>query len=226
MNAKNKINKIDNNTLMLTGISIVFIALLIISASFAYFMVTASNNSSTTKINATVEDIGSVAIESTKKILTMNLSGLQMMQLGKDVPYYASNTGTTTIDTSEVLGTIKATGEGTFDCDYKLEIKASSNSSESNLYTKFQNMTGKSTNQIVFSITTSEGTTDYDFNTKDLFPIEYVGKASGLVDGNSPENISAKLKVVNKTGVVQDDLENGDITLSISVKSFKCDLVG
>lgn len=219
-------NKINNNVLIPTILTVVFLALLIVSASFAYFMVTANNNSSTTKINAEVEDVGSVAFDSTKKTLNMNLTGMEMMQLGKDVPYYASNSGTTTTETSEVLGTIVATGNGTFECEYELEVKASSKTEESNLYTKFQNMKGKSTDQIVFSITTSEGTTIYDFNTENLFPIIHPGKAINLVDGNSPESISAQLKLVNKTGVVQDDLENADITLSISVKTFECDLVG
>jgi len=228
MNTKkeSKINKIDNGTLILTILSVVFLALLVVSASFAYFMVTANNNSSTTKINATVEDIGSVSFESTKKTLTMNLTGMQMMQLNKDVPYYASNSGTTTTETSEILGYIEAEGNGTFDCEYELEIKATSKTDESNLYTKFQGMAGKSNEQIVFSITTSEGTKNYDFNKENLFPIIHPGKVTNLVDGSSPENITAQLKFVNKTGIIQDDLENGDITLSISVKAFKCDLVG
>ena len=218
-------NKIDNKFLIPTIISVLFLVVLIISASYAYFAVTEGDSSSSAKLQGSVEDIGSVSFEKTNNVLTMNLDNMQMIQLNKDVTYYASNTGITTEPTSEVLGFLKATGNGNFSCNYELEIKATSTTADTNLYTKFQGMTGKSTDQIVLTITSSSGTKTYDFNTPNLFPITHSGSVSNLSEG-TVENISAQLKFVNKTGVVQDALQNGNITFTMSVKTFKCDIVG
>ena len=222
---KEEVKKADKNAILLMIITIIFLLLLIVSASFAYFLVSAENKSKTTKINVEAGDVGSVAFNSVDGDLTLNLTAAQMLQLGKDVTYYASKNGTTTTETTENMGIISVAGAGTFDCTYTMEIKATAKSDDTNMYTKFQNMSTKSDGQIVLTINTQEGAQVYDFNTTSLFPITYNGKATGLNEDNS-ETISAQLKLTNKTGVVQDDLKGTDITLSVSVSTFSCEIVG
>lgn len=216
---------LDKKTLWITIITVILLAMLIISAAFAYFMVNATNDYQTTKVEAGVGDVGSVAFESENNNLILDLTAMQMLQQGKDIAYYASINGATTTETTETMGTISVTGEGIFDCTYTMEIKATAKSDDTNMYTKFQNMNTKSEGQIVLTLNTQNGAQTYDFNTANLFTITYNGTAKGLKDG-SPEEISAQLKLVNKTGVVQDDLKGTDITLSFSVSNFGCEIVG
>lgn len=233
--AENKINNnkvIKNIDLIIPFVIIIMLLIfLVIGSSFAYFQVVASNNSSTTKINTSIENVGSIAIESIGNDIVMDLSSLQMMQQGTDVTYYASTSGVTTTETTEEIGKIQVTGNGIFKCDYSFDIVASSNSTESNLYTKFQNMSTKSTGQIVLTINASDTTKVYDFYTAGLFTSEnsykqvFSGTITGVKEG-SPESITAQFKFANKTGVIQDNLKNADISLSISVSNFKCDIEG
>lgn len=214
-----------------TLIAVVMLMVLVVGATYAYFKIVASNNYATSKVTTSIGDVGSVAIKSSQNDLILDLSATDMLQKGEDVIYYASATGATTTETKEIMGTISVSGEGTFDCTYSMDIVATSKSDETNMYKKFQNMNTKSEGQIVLTIDTQNGTKTYDFATADLFTEEnsfkqvFNGTVSGLKDG-SPENIEAQLKLVNKTGVNQDDLKGTDITLSISISSFNCEIVG
>lgn len=216
------------NLILPTLILVVFFALLIVSAAYAYFMVNATNDFKTTQMNVSAGNIGSVAFNSGNANLKLDLTAAEMLQLGEDVTYYASNSGATTTETSEELGSISVAGEGVFDCKYTLEIKSSAKSEDTNMYNKFQNMATKSEGQIVLTLFTQDGEEIYDFNTENLFVndvISYKGEANGIKDG-SPETLKAQLKLVNKTGVVQDNLKGADITLSLTVTSFECEIVG
>ncbi len=241
--SKNKSTKINNQEEILEKstlnmsvivpliIVILLLILLVIGATYAYFQVVTNNNSTNTKVDITAGEVGSVAITSANNNLTLDVSAIQMLQQGSDVTYYASSNGTTLTETSEVLGKISVTGAGTFKCDYNLNIVASSTGTSKNLYTNFQNMSTKSAEQIVLTITTSSGDKVYDFNTANLFTASnsytqvFSGSVTGLKDGTD-EEIKAQLKLVNKTGVIQDGIKDSNITLSLSVSSFTCEIVG
>jgi len=218
-------NLVDKKTLFYAMISVAVLTTLFVSATFAYFLVGYTNESETIKIDMQAEDVGNVIFNSSNEKLSLDLSVSQMLQLGKDVAYYASKEGTTVTETNETMGNIKVVGPGVFNCSYTLKIDAKAKSEDSNMYNKFQSMAEKTNDQIVLVLNTRNGEEIFDFNDDNLFPIEYSGKANGLKDG-VPEEIKAQLKIVNKTGIVQNKLKGTNISLEFTVEGFGCELVG
>lgn len=228
---KNKEKNVKVQAMLTIIIVTLLLLILVVGASFAYFLVNVTNDGKTSAIDVSAGDIGSVAFSSDGENLYLNLTATEMLNLGNDVSYYASKDGSTTTETKELMGQISVAGEGIFDCKYTLDIKATATSDDDNMYKRFQNMSTKSEGQIVLTVTTQDGDEIYDFNTANLFTgtnsdtISFKGDANGLEDG-SPEAIYAQLKIVNKTGVVQDGLKGSDIALSFSVSEFSCEIVG
>lgn len=198
-----------------TIIAVVTMIVLTFSATYAYFSVTTGVDSSNTNINMTTPAVGSVAIKSESN-LTMDLSVTDMMDKGTDTIYYASKSGKTTTDTTETIGTVSVTGEGTYKCNYTLKITDNDDS----VYDAFQSMSEKSEGQIVLTV----NGVDYDFNTANLFPKEISGTISNLTE-TSPQYLTAKLKLVNKTGVNQNGLSNQNITLTFQFTEIVCNAV-
>ena len=224
--------KMENKKIIIPiSVVVILLIVLVVGASFAYFAVTGRNSTTNTGFNANVGEPGSVAIKSTSNGLLLDLSPLQMIQLGETKSYYASSSGVTNAETFEELAVIEAAGDGIFNCTYTMEIVASSKTTESNMYTAFQNMKTKSAGQIVFTINTQQGNEVYDFNQPGLFTASnlykqtFEGTATGIEEGK-PQSIKAQLKIVNLTDVIQDDLKNTDINLALTVKSINCKLVG
>lgn len=198
-----------------TIIAVVTMIVLTFSATYAYFSVTTGVDSSNTNINMTTPAVGSVAIKSESN-LTMDLSVTDMMDKGTDTIYYASKSGKTTADTTETIGTVSVTGEGTYKCNYTLKITDNDDS----VYDAFQSMSEKSEGQIVLTV----NGVDYDFNTANLFPKVISGTISNLTE-TSPQYLTAKLKLVNKTGVNQNGLSNQNITLTFQFTEIVCNAV-
>jgi len=193
-------------------IAIVTLVLFTFGATYAYFASNSINNFGSKSFTASTQNFGNVAIMSGSN-LTMDLTVSDMLDTGSDIIYYASTNGKTTVNITENVGVITVSGEGTFTCNYKLTI----DDNESSLYDAFQNMSTKSTGQIILVVNGVE----YDFNTSKLFPKTISGTISGLTSTSS-KNITAQLKFINKTGVNQNALSDKNITLSFKITEFNC----
>jgi len=196
-------------------ISIATLILLTVGATYAYFSVSTNNNFGTKTITTSAESIGNVAL-STGSNLILDLSAKDMMNQGSDLAYYASSSGTTTTQTIEKIGTATVTGEGIYNCTYKITMDDNSNS----MYDVFQGMNTKSAGQIILTV----NGTEYDFNTTGLFSKEISGTMYGLTSAEA-RDISASLKIVNKTSVDQSALAGSNITITFKATSFECNAV-
>ena len=214
--------KVKKQVVMPTIIAVAALVSLVVGATYAYFSVSGTNSYGTKTITAEAAQVGSVALTSGSN-LTLNLTRAQMMKKSSDTSYYASASGVTTTETSPIIATATVTGEGTFRCNYTITITASATN---NMYTAFQNSANKSTGQIILTV----NGTQIDFYTANLFPsnkITYSGTISGITSSTAlaDRSLSAQLKFVNKNGVIQDDLQNTDITLTFSATAFSCEAV-
>ena len=219
------------SALIPTIIGVTFLLIIIIGATFAFFTLPTTISGTKTNVNVEVGDVGTVSIRSIDSSITLDLSASEMLQQGSDVEYYASKNGTTTSETVENMGIVEVIGEGIFNCTYTMNIVASSTTEDTNMYTKFQNMSTKSNDQIVLTVITPVGNKTYDFNTSGLFTNSNSYKQSftetiqNVKDG-TPAYINAQLKLVNSNSIIQNDLNSSNITLTFSVSSFKCNVVG
>lgn len=195
---------------------VVIIILLIImtfAAAYSYFVVTSDNSYSRVNVSTTVESVGSAFLSSGEN-LRIALTAPEMMKKSNDVVYYASKNGTTTDDTTEIIGTASASGNGIFNCEYDLNLTATGTD---NMYDAFQAMDNKGIGQIILTI----NNVDYDFNTSSLFPKTIHGTFTHLVEG-SDQNITAKLKIVNSKLIDQSALAGTNLILSFTVENFNC----
>ena len=210
-----------------TIVGIVFLLVLAIGATYAYYTFTSTISSGTNKITSTLSEVGNVSLTSnTPSTLSMAVSTSNMMDVGSNVTYYGTlgnNQPATTVETTPVIATASVVGEGTFSCSYTLTITATSTGTST--YTAFQGMTGKSTNQIVLTINT-EKTTTLDFNTSSLFTNRTITGTLSNISASNPVNITAQLKLVNKTGLNQTALAGTDINIAITPTTFTCTITG
>lgn len=204
-----------NNKKFLTTtiIAVLLLVIVVVGATYAYFYVDTNNNFGTKKVTATTPKVGSVALNGISSNLSINLTAADMADKGKDTSYYASISGKKTSETTEIVGTATVTGEGTYTCNYTLTV----NDNTSSVYDVFYNMTSKSHGQIVLKVNSSS----YDFNTANLFPLTINGTMTNLTSSAS-QNITAQLKVVNKTGVNQTSLAGSNLALKFEVTKFDC----
>ena len=198
--------------LIATVIAVTFLVFLVISAAYAYFGFGALMNTETQKLTIDIGELGNIAIVSGNH-LSLDLSKNDMYPRSNDVIYYASSNGKTEVETTESVAIASSTVDGNYNCNYTLNVVAS----ESSMYDAFQNMETKSEGQIILTINGKE----YDFNTESLFPLVINGKLNG-VSKQTPQNIEAGLKVINKAKIDQSDLAGKDLTLNFSVESFSC----
>jgi hypothetical protein len=86
------------------------------------------------------------------------------------------------------------------------------------MYTVFSGATNKSAGQIILTI----NGVDYDFN--DGWPTSNQVSGSFYIKGTQTKNITAGLRIINKSNVNQNYLANTDISISISLvnNSFSC----
>ncbi len=190
--------------------------LLLGTATFAYFATNTSNNFGTKTITGTADATGSVVLVGTNASLYLNIGRSLMAQGANDTTYWAVTTNTTPSTTQNVVtvGSTQVTGAGYYNCSYTLNVAASGTN---NMYTAFQGMSGKSTEQIVLNI----GGNTYDFNTSNLFPITVNGTLNG-VTSSSVQNITAEFYLKNKSNVNQSALAGKDLSITITATSFTC----
>lgn len=204
------INK--NKVLLIVGI--VFMLLLFLGGTFAYFTVGTTNNFGSKTIIGKLGTLGSVTLNSGSN-LKIDLTAADMMQMEFfDQAYYASSAGTTETPTEETIATAQVVGAGIFQCNYKLKVEEDSTNS---MYTALQNMSTKSANQIILTVNGKK----YDFNTANLFPLTIDGTFTNLVEGTNQE-IKVGLTIINKGTVNQTDLAGTDLLLNFNIEEFNC----
>lgn len=199
-------------------LAVLSLTIVIIGATYAYFNVSTNNTFENTNINTRIQDVGNVILSRRTANMSMNLTAINMIKQDSNINFYASSEGKTTEPTEEVLGTITANGNGKFNCEYDLVTTIDS---EENMYTVFQNMADKSTEQIVLTINGDS----YDFNTAELFPIRKHYIISDLEEDN-PAEIKASLKIVNRKDIDQSALAGTNIMITFAVENFDCQLSG
>lgn len=203
-----------NNPMIPLILGIITLIVLSIGATFAYFGITTGSSSSTTRTNTNVESVGSVNLNRINTNLYIHLTNESMSKRSNDVNYYASSSGITTTETVENIGEIVAIGNGNFNCEYDMSIQSSATNS---MYTAFQNMSNKSSGQIILSV----NDVNYDFNDSSLFPKVVHNTITGVTQG-TPKYIKASLMIVNKKNIDQSALAGTDITISFTINNFSC----
>ncbi len=196
--------------LIIVGILLVVLS---INATYAYFKASIINNFGTKSVTGHLEDNGNVSIR-TGANLILDIKNADMKDKGVDTTYYASSSGTTTTETYENIGVATAVGSGSNQCTYKIKVEDKSINS---MYTAFQSMESKSEGQIQLIVNGAV----YDFNTVGLFPLTITGTLRNIKEGEN-QNITAGLKLVNKTGMNQNALAETDINLSFTVEELTC----
>lgn len=236
-------------------LAVITLIALVAGATYAYFAVSAVNNFGTSTINATAEQVGTVALEAGDS-LTLSVDAVDMAKQNSDVNYFAVpvvTSGTqakyeTTQSQAPVIGTATVTGNGTFNCNYTLVVTPSY-STASMLYA----LSGMSnpeptTGQLILSVngtnydlytlsTNSSGNILKDSAFGTAVALEIPGTFPGIKDGTSSTrvdgHITAQLKLINKTSESSDvahsqnDLAGTDLTLTFSIKpnTFTCTAV-
>lgn len=209
---ENKKKKIIISTI----IGVVAMLLIVAGAAYAYFSVPIQNNFTETKVDATVDAVGTVSLLPEVSQMTLNLKASDMMQNSQNVAFYGTKEGTTTVESTEVIAKASVNGNGTFNCTYDLTMNATGTN---NMYEAVQRMSSKDGNVIL----TVNGER-YDFATENLFPKTIKGEILGLTEGVT-QDITAQIRLVNRTDITQDELQGTDIKISFTMQNFKCEAI-
>lgn len=200
-----------------TLFAIIIFVFLIIGSTYAYFTMNATFTGGSTNVNFQAENVGISKLQAGNN-LKLNLSLTDMMKKNNNVTYYATLDGTpSTIENSEVIAIASVEGNGTMKCNYNLGVTVSGTN---NMYDAFTSMKNKSENQLILNI---DGQ-DYDLYDME-FPYSITGTLNNISEGNS-KNITASFRLVNRYDLDQSDLGGKDLTLSFSVISYECSIVG
>ncbi len=200
-----------------TLFAIIIFVFLIIGSTYAYFTMNATFTGGSTNVNFKAENVGISKLQAGNN-LKLNLSLTDMMKKDNNVTYYATLDGTpSTSENSEVIAIASVEGNGTMKCSYNLGVTVSGTN---NMYDAFINMKNKSENQLILNV---DGQ-DYDLYDME-FPYTIAGTLNNISEGNS-KNITASFRLVNRYDLDQSDLGGKDLTLSFSVISYECSIVG
>lgn len=213
---KRKNDKSARIALIQMFLAIFSLIIVTVGATYSYFSLNASNNFNSISATVNTESVGNVFLSNSNKNLSINLTSTNMIRQDSNINFYASSSGKTTEPTEETIGLITASGNGIFKCEYDLNITTNG---VNNMYTKFQSMNDKSTNQIVLTINGHS----YDFNTPNLFPIEEHFEVDNVKEG-SPKEIKASLKIVNRSDIDQSELAGTDISVIFTANNFTCEV--
>lgn len=204
----------ENKKTPLVGIIVAVVTLIVLTvgATYAFFSVNVSKDFETTQINAGFEGIGNVALTHANS-LQLDIMNVDMQQGDSDVAYYATSNGKTTVETSESIGEMVVTGDGMYTCEYTLKLDDNENS----MYDAFQTMETKSTGQLILTVDGQE----LDLATASLFPQTITKTVTGLTK-DTPKDIYAELKLINKVDVNQSGLAGTELDITITAEDFKC----
>lgn len=230
---KDYINALKENKKLLTITIVSFVAFLVllVGATYAYFGVDQTNNTSVSNITATTESVGSVTLVDGSSI-SLSLTADDMAVPSKDVTFWATESGEISLEEDNVvIATANVIGDVIMYCDYKMTVKQSAESPETDMYQAFKNWSGagKGNDHIVMKINNNEPTNNiqtYDFNDAGLsFPVTYNGRLTGLVEGEA-RNITANFKIVNKADVDQTVLAGKNVKFTFTFTDFECEIQG
>ncbi len=217
-------------------IGAVVLLIMLISAAYAYFAVITVNNFGTSTINAQAGGIGSVTLNGTNAILTMNLDAIDMVQGNNNVTYYASSSGKTTTPTTVTLGTASVspnTDTNYYHCTYTLSVTHTGTNDMYNLFNHQTNNTYDYTNRSEGQIILTINGFSYDFYESNYvwsddygygWPANNQVTGEFYIKGNQTKDITASLRIVNRSDVDQSYLASSDIAINISLVngSFNC----
>lgn len=196
-----------------TIIAIATLVIMTVGATYAYFVVSTDTSEFTTStVKATTPEVGSVAL-STGSNLYLTLSRTNMTSANTGTYYAVTNSnGVSTKDTvvdPVAIATASVTGEGTYTCQYTLNVNTSGDLAAA---VKSAAKTGVAVLKV--------GTQTYDLGSV-AAPTTVTGTLTGLTK-TAPKTIDAQFYFVN-TDANQAGLENKSVTFSFSAASFTCE---
>jgi len=153
----------DKKKITLTIISVATLVVLVLSATFAYFRATTSSSGTTTKVTASAEEVGSIALTNPTPELHLNLSASDMAQDNLGV-YYATDDENKSYDEEAIARDIAVAtlsgGSATanYECTTTISVEVSENMAsvlkEGDAYIQFG---GALTNKVDLTKVSSEG---------------------------------------------------------------------
>lgn len=201
----------DKRVLALTIIAVLVIVTLIISSSFAFFALKKSSTQAGSGATITAEDPGTVTISKSSDI-KLNLTNALMVDKGSDVTYYGSTSGTPSTSATNVsIATVSSVSGVTKNCSYTLSL-----SSTGDFLTAYKGMSNTQAGDFVLTV----GGQSYDFKTASL-PSTISGTISNLLV-NTPQNINAQLKFINRSGKDQTALAGKNLSITFNITAFSC----
>ena len=196
----------NSKTLVPIAIGVVTMLILIIGATYAYFVVNSNDEISSTDVSVNVEGISSASLESGTN-LNIKLSAVDMAKQDEDIIYYASEDGTPqTTENTVTIATAKVADEGTYKCDYALNVAYSGDMKEAipGAGSAILNING----------------IDYDIYLTS-FPMTISGTMYGL-NKNSSKTIEGSLRIINLNGTNQSDMAGTKMTFTFTATEFDC----
>ena len=210
---------------LLTALAIVVLLSLVVGATYAYFQVTTVNNFGTKTATAQAGSIGSISLNGSNAVLSINMTSVDLMP-GNAGTYYAGSPDKVKDTPTEVtIGTASispTTDTNYYHCSYTLSV---THTGTEDMYDKFNHKTNdvydytnRSTGQIALIV----NGTEYDWASTNGMPSTING--SFYIQGNETVNLTAGLKFVSSASVDQTYLTGTDIGITISVvaNSFTC----
>ena len=211
----------NKNVLFVVGA--IFLLILIIGASLAYFQIVANNNATNTTISGEGQLVGQATLSTNVTELKLNMTAEIMHKDNVGKVYYATPTGEG-IESSEVtdgngrytLATANVTeSDVAYDCTYAYDISA----------TTSKEITDGSDESFIVLI--NDGNFKKTYTLKQLLTgVTHTGKITNLQYGTD-KKVTIEAYIVN-TYINQNDLSGNEFTITITPKSgeegFSCDL--
>ena len=180
--------------------------MVVIGATYAYFLVGTSYGEYTTNITLETESLSAVSLKAGTS-LNLKLSAVDMMRQDEDVVYYATEDGTPQTEENVLpLATILSVDDNTYSCNYTLNIAYSGDMKEA--------ITGEGT-----AILNIAGV-DYDVYSTE-FPKTISGTLNGLSSSN-PQSINGSLRIINLEGTDQSAMAGTKMTFTFTATEFDC----
>ena len=204
----------DKKTLTSTIVAVSTLLILIFGATYSYFTVTSDNRFDTKNLTAEIEDMaGNVILTQENNSLSLEVSRIQMSEENAGTYYYATGSST-----PANIGKITVDGEGTYTCDYTINVTKSSKTPESDMSVALSSLSFAARRLTTFEI---NGT---DYVLGGTYPRTHTGTISDITE-NTPKYITANMAIHNSNSD-QNALKGTDITLTFEVTNFECRLQG
>ena len=224
---KNK-EKIKKKTIVMTIIGIAFMLVLILTSTYAYFMVNATNSTSRTVITGKTENVGNATLSTLVTSLHINLSATDMAKrnAGK---YYATSDNNKDYEPNKSLGYYDLA---------QLSLTSSDDAEDNNIYTcnttlkitldtaeQDSMISELQTGDVIFHTFVNGHNTDYD-----LSDIKETGSKEIEVEiesvGSNTKNIRGYLEFTNKKEDDQSKLSGKNLKVTIETKGLSCNVTG